>query len=493
MCTEIDSTAAALRAMREAAEFLNSPAAEEVDGAGCGEVLAGLAGVQDKLAAANVSFLRRFDAAGAHRADACPSPATWLTAHCRMTSRAAKAQVRQMHLLAARPVLHQALADGTLSQSWAASVAEWTRKLPAAMREEADKILVAAAAAGAGLPDLATIAGRAVERWRQQRPDGDRDRFDPGDRYLAAGTTFGGAGVIRGDLTPECAAALTAVLEALGKRTGPDDDRSQKQRDHDALQEALQMLLAARLVPERAGAPTQAVVHIPISQLRDMPGAPELEDQWLRGRVGAGEPGYLDGDDAQAAARGAQIVPVVTGRADLAVIDKLIALAHATCGDHGQAGTAAGGLSPEARQAHRYAIARLAIDFVSGPAGIAAALRTGLAGRPYSTPSLPLDIGWSDKIPASIRRAVKMRDKHCSWPGCKRPAARCDVHHVRHKKNGGKTSVTNCALLCQFHHDVAIHRWGWQFTLHPDGTTEARSPDGKHTLHSHPPPRADTA
>jgi hypothetical protein len=256
------------------------------------------------------------------------------------------------------------------------------------MRAETDKILVAAAAAGADLRDLATIAGLAVEKWRQQQPDADRDRFDHADRYLSVGTTFGGAGVVRGDLTPECAAALTAVLEALGKRRGPADDRSQKQRFHDALQEALEMLLAARLVPERAGAATQAVVHIPIDQLRDMPGAPGLEDEWLRARLGEGEPGYLDGKDAETAACDAQAVPVVTGRADLAVIDKLIALAHATCcGGHCQARPGPGGLSAQAWQAHRYAIARLAIDFVSGPGGIAAALRTGLLEPPYSAPA----------------------------------------------------------------------------------------------------------
>ena len=52
-------------------------------------------------------------------------------------------------------------------------------------------------------------------------------------------------------------------------------------------------------------------------------------------------------------------------------------------------------------QALRYAIARLAIDLVSGPAGIAAWLRTSLLAPPYSTPSLPLDIGCSDSIPAT--------------------------------------------------------------------------------------------
>jgi hypothetical protein len=61
------------------------------------------------------------------------------------------------------------------------------------------------------------------------------------------------------------------------------------------------------------------------------------------------------------------------------------------------------------------------------------------------------------------------------------------VHHITHKKDGGKTSITNCLLLCQFHHDVCIHRWGWQIILHPDGTTEARGPRGQ-ILRSHDPP-----
>ena len=59
-------------------------------------------------------------------------------------------------------------------------------------------------------------------------------RFD--DRYLQVGTTFGGAGVIGGNLTHECAAAVGAVVEALGRKAGPEDDRTEGRRFHDALQ-----------------------------------------------------------------------------------------------------------------------------------------------------------------------------------------------------------------------------------------------------------------
>ena len=110
-------------------------------------------------------------------------------------------------------------------------------------------------------------------------------------------------------------------------------------------------------------------------------------------------------------------------------------------------------------------------------------------GPSLAGPSLPLDIGYSETIPAGIRNAVILRDQHCQWAGrCNQPASACQVHHVKHKKNGGKTSVDDCVLLCWFHHQVVIHRWGWTLVLNPDGTTTAWNPDKTKVLHSHGPP-----
>jgi hypothetical protein len=310
-----------------------------------------------------------------------------------MSKKGARAAVRQMRQLGARPLLGSALAAGDVTDSLAFTIADWTRKLPAPMRDETDRILLQAAAAGASLDDLAVIAACAIETWRAQQPGPDDP--DPGDRYLQLGTTFGDAGVIRGDLTPECATAVRAVLEALGKKAGPEDDRTDGQRFHDALQLACTLLLRARLVPARAGADTQAVIHIPLSQLRQLPGAQELEDAWIRARLG--EDGYLTGQGAQAAACDAQTVPVVTVTMDPDIIDKMIALAQAAAeagaGDASAANARSRALSPEAWRALRYAMARLAVDLVSGPPGVAAILRRGLLDKPYNTPSLPLDIG----------------------------------------------------------------------------------------------------
>src|SRR5580693_803324 len=489
MCTRGDrvpgSAAEALAMAGAALDFLNSPAADAVDGPGCGDVLISLGEIRSKATAAHVAFLRRFDAADAHDSDGYGTSSAWLAAKAKMSRAGARAAVGQMRLFRARPHLADALAAAVISESWAAEIMRWTKDLPAGLRGQTDQILVDAAVAGASLDDLTAIAAYAVAQWRSQHPDPDEDDgFD--DRYVAVGTTFGGAGVIRGNLTPECAAAVQAVLEALGKNQGREDHRSEGQRFHDALQLGCELLLRAKLVPDRAGADTQVITHIPLGWLRDRDRGSVIEQAWIN--AGRGEPGYLVGKDAEAAACDALTVPVVTGHADMQVIDQIIELAWSAA-DHGTQRTKPKPLSPQAWAALRYAIARLAVDFLSGPNGLAAALRTGLLQAPFNTPSLPLDIGYSETVPAHIRRAVTLRDKHCAWPHCGRAACYCDVHHIVHKEDGGKTSVSSCILLCQFHHDVCIHRWGWQIILHPDGTTSAYGPAGQ-VLHSHSPPTA---
>ena len=53
--------------------------------------------------------------------------------------------------------------------------------------------------------------------------------------------------------------------------------------------------------------------------------------------------------------------------------------------------------------------------------------------------------------------ALWLRDSGCTFPGCTTPAHWCDAHHLVHWADGGKTDLTNLALLCGRHHSVA-HR-----------------------------------
>src|SRR5262249_56144689 len=81
---------------------------------------------------------------------------------------------------------------------------------------------------GRGGAGLAGLAGLAREMYERCHRDGSGDATDDGfaDRSLWLGLTFGGAGRLAGDLTPGCSAALSAVLEALGKRAGAEGGRT---------------------------------------------------------------------------------------------------------------------------------------------------------------------------------------------------------------------------------------------------------------------------
>ncbi len=356
--------------------------------------------------------------------------------------------------------------------------------------------LLGAAAGGAELRDLGKLA-EAIHR-QCAGPDTDGDDGFAG-RSVALDTTFQGAGKLNGNLTPQCAAAMQAVLDALGKRRGPEDERTKGQRLHDALEDACRRLIGSGCLPERAGQPTQIVLHMDLDRLRGLPGAPEAEAAW----AGQATAGPCDDCDAQ-------IVPIVTGRVDPGVLDRLAAvLLHGTplaaqvrpapldqTGSPPQTSPATPTAARQARaeRAARRLILKAAADLLSGPGGLASYLRTRLAPGTVASVSLPLDVGaLTETIPVHLRRAVAVRDRGCRFPGCDQPVAACQPHHIIPRAQGGPTCLTNLTLLCSFHHLVAVHRWGWGIVLHPDGTVTATSPDGQKTLHSHGPPPAAAA
>jgi hypothetical protein len=152
------SVADALRMMNASLDYLNGPGAGELDASSCGTVLQSLAEVQAKFTAAHAAVLARFDAADAHDSDGYGNSTAWLMAMADMTKRDARAEVWQMRQLRDHSDLAGALAAGDISRSWALAIADWTKKLPAELRAKTIKILVEAAAAGASLDDLRTIA-----------------------------------------------------------------------------------------------------------------------------------------------------------------------------------------------------------------------------------------------------------------------------------------------------------------------------------------------
>ena len=280
--------------------------------------------------------------------------------------------------------------------------------------------------------------------------DGD-DRF--AQRRLRLAAAFPGQRRLDADLTPDAAAALQAVLDSLGKRAGPEDTRTRAQRDHDALEEACRRLIASAGLPDRAGQPVQIQLNMTLSQLAGQPEADQETAAWMPPTAPPRRPaptatppssgrhrhsaGHLDSHDpARAARRQPAGPPAARGRS---------ADARHPAADHRPGSQAA--VRPD--RARRLA---------AHPP----------ADRPAGSVSLPLDIGAAtDTIPAAP--APRRRPPRPALPVPRlRTAARSLPRPPPHppiRRRPDKPG--NCALLCAFHHLVAIHRWGWTLDAQP--------------------------
>lgn len=87
-----------------------------------------------------------------------------------------------------------------------------------------------------------------------------------------------------------------------------------------------------------------------------------------------------------------------------------------------------------------------------------------IAGLVFGARGEALWLGRRVRVASSAqRRAVAVRDRHCTFPGCDQSADRCDVHHLVEYAEGGPTDIDNLALLCVRHHHM-IHRHGWTWS-----------------------------
>jgi hypothetical protein len=167
--------------------------------------------------AARARSLAAFTAAQGHCGDADYSPRAWLMHQTGITRGAAAAHTAWARRAAGHRLVLAALAAGQISESYARAICQWTGRLPEESREAAEEILLAAAAAGMGLRDLA---------------------------------------------------------------------------------EAMRRLAVSDLLPERAGQPVKAWVHVSLADLLRLEGSPALLEQWtvqVRARWAARRAGASEG------------------------------------------------------------------------------------------------------------------------------------------------------------------------------------------------------
>ncbi len=87
--------------------------------------------------------------------------------------------------------------------------------------------------------------------------------------------------------------------------------------------------------------------------------------------------------------------------------------------------------------------------------------------------------------PPDLADFVLARDQVCTFPGCHRPAHRCDLDHRTPYRHGGPTNPDNLAALCKRHH-IAKHETDWTPHREPDGSSTWTSPT-QHRYRSRPP------
>jgi Domain of unknown function (DUF222) len=186
--------------VRAGLAYLNGMDAADLPGVVQAECLRELARAESAHTAAHARVLSAFRASSAYEDDGQGSARMWLRWQTQITGGAADGAIGWMRRLAAHPALAAALAEGRISPSYARAIAAWTDLLPEGHRAGADEILLAAAAGGASVADLAGLA----EEMRA-RSASDADGPGPGEdeegfasRRVRLGLTFRGGAIWRG-------------------------------------------------------------------------------------------------------------------------------------------------------------------------------------------------------------------------------------------------------------------------------------------------------
>ena len=251
------------------------------------------------------------------------------------------------------------------------------------------------------------------------------------------------------------------MLDALGAPAGKDDDRTKDQRYHDALAEAMRRLVASDLLPERAGQPVKAWVHISLADLLLLDGDSALQEQWTAQvrerwaacRAFASETGseggaWLDGDAAEAAACDAAMAPVVTGDVNVDALEDLVRLCaeldrHRRAGGDAAAGpgtpaapgtTAAAGAPPAGSLEHRSAGSAAPAGVV--PAAPAAGRAAGRAEPAAGYRVRRVDPGGH---PATARASWRAAARAGQQDGAASPSG-CDATPARPTTRSSSTS-----------------------------------------------------
>jgi hypothetical protein len=438
-----------------------------------------------QLAAAELRSLAVADARGAAGAEQglqAGSTAGWLRATTRMSPRDAKQLVQTARALHRGPLggTAQALARGEVSLQHAVVLADATHDLPAAHAKQAEPVFLDAART-LDPPTVKRLGVHLRDVLDPEKAD-ERGRARLDKRGLWLSPTHDGTLDVKGTLDPEAGEALQAAIQPLARPMGPDDQRSPAQRRADALGELTDRALQGGGLPQQGGLRPQVTVTVDLDS--------------LLARHGVGGAGAWGGTLSPEAVRRLSCDAIVTR----AVVRRYPhhpatgghdgeATDHAATHDPGQRDHADGGHATTNGSHAGHANHGAAAAGHPGGGGLAARLRQAivLLPPPLGAPVELLELGRAARVVSpGLRRALAARDGGCAAPGCDRPPAWTDAHHLEHWVDGGATHPDNLVLLCRTHH-TAVHEGGWHIQRDPATGRVTMTPPARR---GHPPPAA---
>ena len=387
-----------------------------------GDAIAETAAHVDAATHRLLAQIREFDEAGGWHAQGALSCAHWLSWRIGLSPGVARERVRVARALGKLPAIDWALSRGEVSYC---KVRAMTRVATPATEEAL--LGMARHATGAELEKICRLY-RSVTRKAGEAGDSDDDR-----RQVTARATDDGMVRITAVVTPEESARILKAVDTAAERVS-----AETQRRGGALPraEGLGHVAESYLRGDAAHrAPVELVVTAPRTVLskpagvsaetsRDhrhagVPCAPEPADERSREHGRAADRGASPADHPRVR-ESAPVEGKVTR--DVATIDDTAVSAETA--------------------------RRLACD-----AGVVS-VTTDDRGN-------PLDVGRKRRtISPALRRALKLRDGGCAYPGCSNHRF-VDAHHIVHWAEGGETKADNLVLLCRSHHAL-LHEAGFR-------------------------------
>ena len=327
------------------------------------------------------------------------------------------------------PDIADAVNTGSISIDHAALILDFAETPPKGLVQEGQDDARAALLKSATGPEARTGPLRAaITRLHDSfggktPPPEDTDRNE-----LFASTTLNGRMVLKGDfdaITGEkLLTALSPLTEPRPAVDGTQDERSPARRRADAFGHILDRYLASSNRPTEGGEKPHVNLHINLRDLQN-PGGQNSSD-------------ITDDETTRAATE-----PDNDPRSDRGAYRDLF-------GD----GSSVGWLpwmGPLSRNSSRQLacdclLTAIVMDENGNPLNLARTVRT---------------------VTAKQKRALTARDHGCAFPGCGKPAAWTEGHHIWHWTDGGPTDMNNLVLLCGFHHRL-IHHSDWEVFIAAD-------------------------